>query len=94
MYNERGIHKGDWKRVLRKKRSKKESWYPRDRGRERCLERENMHTSALLNAAMKISKFRPQNLSGFTKKEVSDELACLMGFPVEWGRRTLPPTPF
>lgn len=56
----------------------------RQRKRRVLRERENMHTSALFNAAVKISKFRPQSLSGFTKKEVSDELACLMGFPVEW----------
>lgn len=42
----------------------------RQRKRRVLRERQNMHTSALLNAAVKISKFRPQSLSGFTKKEV------------------------
>lgn len=48
--------------------------------------------SALLNAAVNIRKFRPENVGGFSKKEVSDDHSPIV-LPVEWRRRNPPPTP-
>lgn len=59
---------------------------------EGCLERESAQPLALLNAAVNISKLKPENMSRFSKKKEFDE-HDLLGFPVEWGRRYPLPIP-